>query len=63
VALLSFVELFAVLEHNRRIDVDAITIDKRKLIDTLPLARQSIQTLYILYDPCTISPTKDRMGA
>jgi len=57
------VELFAVLDHDRGIERDSISIDECQLIDTLPLARQSIQTLYILYDPCTIPPTKDRMGA
>ena len=57
------VELIAVLQHDRGIERDAISIDECQLIDTLPLARQSIQTLYILYDPCSIPPTKDRMGA
>jgi len=57
------VELFAVLEHDRGIERDAISIDQGQLIDTLPLARQSIQTLDILYDPCSIPPTKDRVGA
>ncbi len=57
------VELLAVLEHNRGIDIDSVSIDKCKLIDTLPLASQSIQTLYILYYPCSIPPTNDRMEA
>ena len=42
------VELFAVLEHDRGIDGDSISIDKCKLIDTLPLATQPIQTFCIL---------------
>jgi hypothetical protein len=39
---------FFVLEHNRRLNVDAIAIDKRKLIDALTLATQPIQTFCIL---------------
>lgn len=57
------VELFAVLEHDRGIEIDSISIDKCQLIATLPLASQSIQTVYILYCPCSIPPTDDRMEA